>query len=608
VTRFAGLEPEALLLAAAVVWPVSLASLWLIPAVRRVAAPLVATMALPALVLAFMGDVALELRLPGVFTSMALGLDAVGRPFLLLTAVLWSIVAVHALRYTRDDRRRRGFLGALLATGAGNIGLTIAVDALSFYLFFAVMTFAAYGLILHTRTEAALRAARIYIIMAVFGEALLLGGLFAIAAAAPDATFAQLPAAYAAVPRPGIVATLLLLGFGVKAGLLPLHLWLPLAHPVAPTPASALLSGAMIKAGVLGWLRFLPLGEMPLPELGTATMTAGVAATLFAAGVGVTQTDAKTVLAYSSISQMGFLATGVGAALVVPDAAPLLMLAVAVYAIHHAFAKAALFLSVGLVPGVGRGAWLWTAGLAIPALALAGAPLTSGAMAKDALKRALGDVPWPVPVDLLLSAAAVGTTLLMARFLVTLRTAPHTAPQHQAGNADHVAGRPATPSAPTVLPSPGRPPAGLVLPWLTLVVLCGVAALWLPYALAPLGEMPLATAPVYLAAALWPIALGAILYVATAVLYRRHPALTIRRVPAGDIVALLERGAAAGRRFAAPVAARSPAGAWQRLAERAAAGGRQAIDAVAAVVEGAPAGPALGAALCLLALLLFLTL
>jgi formate hydrogenlyase subunit 3/multisubunit Na+/H+ antiporter MnhD subunit len=608
VTLLAGQDPATLLLAIAVIWPVALAALWLIPAVRRVAAPLVASMALPALALAFMGDVALELRLPGVFTSMALGVDAVGRPFLLLTAALWSVVAVHAVRYTRDDRRRRGFLGALLATGAGNIGLTVAVDALSFYLFFAVMTFAAYGLILHTRTEAALRAARIYIIMAVLGEALLLGGIFAIVAAAPDATFTQLPAAYAAVTRPDIVAALLLLGFGVKAGLLPLHLWLPLAHPVAPTPASALLSGAMIKAGVLGWLRFLPLGEMPLPELGAATMAAGFVATLFAAGVGVTQTDAKTVLAYSSISQMGFLATGVGAALVVPDAAPLLMLAVAVYAIHHAFAKAALFLSVGLVPGIGRGAPFWTLGLAVPALALAGAPLTSGAMAKDALKRALGDVPWPVSVDLLLAAAAVGTTLLMARFLVTLRMAARPATQQQTVIAGHAADRPAALAAPTVLPSPGRPPAGLVLPWLTLVILCGVAAFWLPYALAPLGELPLATAPVYLAAALWPVALGAILYAATDVLYRRYPALTIRRVPAGDIVALLERAAAAGRRVAAPLAARSPVGAWSRLAERAGVGGRRAIDAVAAVIEDAPAGPALGAALCLLALLLFLAL
>jgi formate hydrogenlyase subunit 3/multisubunit Na+/H+ antiporter MnhD subunit len=605
VTLLAGQEPATLLLAMAVIWPVTLASLWLIPAVRRVAAPLVASMALPALALAFMGDVALELRLPGVFTSMALGVDAVGRPFLLLTAALWSIVAVHALRYTRHDRRRRAFLGALLATGAGNIGLTVAVDALSFYLFFAVMTFAAYGLILHTRTKAALRAARIYIIMAVLGEALLLGGIFAIAAAAQDATFAQLPAAYAAVSRPDIVAALLLLGFGVKAGLLPLHLWLPLAHPVAPTPASALLSGAMIKAGVLGWLRFLPLGEMPLPELGAATMTAGFVATVFAAGVGVTQTDAKTVLAYSSISQMGFLATGIGAALLVPDAAPLLMLAVAVYAIHHAFAKAALFLSVGLVPGIGRGAPFWTVALAVPALALAGAPLTSGAMAKDALKRALGDVPWPVSVDLLLAAAAVGTTLLMARFLVTLRTASHSARQQQTESAGHDESEPATAATPS---HAGERSAGLVLPWLTLVVLCGVAAFWLPYALAPLGELPLATAPAYLAAALWPVVLGAILYAATAVLYRRYPALTIRRVPAGDIVALLERGAAVGHRVAASLAARSPVGAWSRLGEGAAAGGRRAIDAVAAVMEDAPAGPALGAALCLLVLLLFLTL
>jgi formate hydrogenlyase subunit 3/multisubunit Na+/H+ antiporter MnhD subunit len=575
---------HSLLVAAAVGWPATLAVAWLHPAVRRQAAPVVATLALPALALALQAEPAtIDLRAPGLFTSMALGVDTIGRPFLLLTALLWSIVTVHAVSYVRDDPHRGAFLGFLLVTGTGNIGVTIAQDALSFYLFFAIMTFAAYGLIVHSRSAAALRAGRIYIVMAVLGEALLLVGLFAITALATDATFERVPEAFASLRNPGIVAAALLLGFGIKAGLVPLHMWLPLAHPVAPTPASALLSGAMIKAGVIGWLRFLPVGALAFDGLGAALLALGVTASLYGAAIGVVQTEAKTVLAYSSISQMGFIACGVGGILMVPAAAPLLMLAVAVYALHHALAKAALFLAVGLVPPLTRRSWAWTLAAVLPALALAGAPLTSGAIAKSALKGALGELPgaWSARVDTLLALAAVGTTLLMARFLATMPA-----------RADHER----------------RPSLGLLGPWLLLVGLSALAAFWLPAVLAPLGELPLATDPHYVAAALWPIALGALLAAAALLLRRRYPTAVFGVVPPGDIVAPLERAIALAVRVGArarllPVGARIDG---YRSAVRQHA--YHAVDGVAARGGVASTGPVVGVALFLMVLLLFLAL
>jgi len=91
-----------------------------------------------------------------------------------------------------------------------------------------------------------------------------------------------------------------------------LHFWLPLAHPVAPTPASAVLSGAMIKAGLLGWLLTLPLSETALPQWGTLMIMVGALASIGAALIGVCQHQAKAVLAYSSISQMGLITIMVG--------------------------------------------------------------------------------------------------------------------------------------------------------------------------------------------------------------------------------------------------------------------------------------------------------
>jgi formate hydrogenlyase subunit 3/multisubunit Na+/H+ antiporter MnhD subunit len=586
----------ATLLMAALLWPVTLSLLWLLPSVRRRTAALAATMAWPALLLAFSADAALQIRAPGLFTTMSLGVDPVGRAFLLLTALLWSVVGVYAHVYMRRDTRRAGFTAFLLVTGTANIGLTLAQDMLSFYLFFSIMTFAAYGLIIHSRAVDALRAGRIYIIMAVLGEALLLAGVFTLTGMAADTTFGSVPDAYRSLPAPGLAASLFLLGFGVKAGLVPLHMWLPLAHPIAPTPASALLSGAMIKAGVLGWLRFLPIGELALPGPGTATMTAGVAATIVAAAIGITQRDPKTVLAYSSISQMGFLTVGIGAALLLPAAAPLLVMAVAVYALHHAPAKAALFLGVGLVRGRDR-PWM-LAVAALPALALAGAPLTSGAVAKAALKTGLGELPlaWRVPVDLLLAIAAVGTTLLMARYLAALLATDAPAP---GSNAAPGQAAPAAPAAPA---------RGLLLSWLLLSLLSAAAAVWLPYTLTPLGELPLATQPQYIAAALWPVALGVLLAAASFGLARWYPALALRPVPAGDIIVLAEHGTRAARLLARRVAALPLEQHWTRVWQ----GGNRAagllIDRAAVMIERMAAGPALGAVLCALAVLLFLAL
>jgi formate hydrogenlyase subunit 3/multisubunit Na+/H+ antiporter MnhD subunit len=569
------------LLVVAPLWPMVVALLWLLRPVRRHLPGLAVTMAWPALLLAFTADATMQLSVPGLFTSMSLGIDPVGRAFLLLTALLWTVVGVFAHSYMKSDARRASFTGFLLFTGAGNVGVTLSHDMLSFYLFFALMTFAAYGLVVHTRAADALRAGRVYIVMAVAGEALVVAGLFALVAANAGTLFDDVPEIYRSLAQPELVATLLLFGFGVKAGLVPLHVWLPLAHPVAPTPASALLSGALIKAGVLGWLRFLPVGDLSMPTLGAVTMTLGVFATIVAAAVGVTQRDPKTVLAYSSISQMGFLTVGIGAALLLPTAAPLLVLGVAVYALHHAPAKAALFLAVALVRSRTR-RWVLVVA-ALPALVLAGAPLTSGAIAKMSLKAGLVDVPqtWPVSVDVLLSVAAVGTTLLMARFLASL-------------------------VADVATPAHGARSAGMLLSWLLMVALSCVAALWLPFTLASLGPLPLATDPSYLTAALWPIVLGAALAGTSLLLVRRYPALTTARVPAGDIVTLFEHGAIRARSVSRRLEKAAPrtwwSAQWRRVNRMAGA----AIDRAAIRVEGLAAGPLMGVVLCALALVMFL--
>lgn len=452
---------------------------------------------LPALLLALGAPAGLTLDVPWLLLGSRYALDETGRVFLGFTGVVWLISGFYAHFYLAADERYRSFWAFFLVTQAGNLGLCLAADAASFYLLFALMTFAAYGLVIHTRSNEARRAGRIYLIMAVMGETALVMGLLMLVHGAGSHYVAGLAAA--PVPAPAIWLTTV--GFGVKVGLPLLHMWLPLAHPVAPVPASAVLSGVMLKAGLLGWLRFLPLGQAA-PEVGANLMVAGLAAAFLAAAAGLMQRDAKVLLAYSSVSQMGYMTLAVGAGLVAPQHWPLLLPAVTLYAVHHALAKSALFLGVGVAKAYGGRSWV-LAGQCLPALALAGAPFTSGMAAKLELKAALAGIaaPWGEILPWLLPLGALGTALLMARLLFLLSV-----------ESAHGGRR------------------GLVLPWSVLVLLGLLPAWW------ALGERMLLAWTGVVIAASWPLLVASVLAVAVIRLRLRSPIL-----PAGDLVNLMER-------------------------------------------------------------------
>lgn len=470
---------------------------------------------LPALALSIFAPAGSAHDTSWLLLGVRLGLDESTRVFLFLTASLWLLAGVYADRYLAGAPRRTQFVVFWLLAATGNVGLVLAQDVVSFYLFFALMSYSSYVLIVSDRTEGAFRAGRVYIVLVVLNEALLLSSLWLVAGASSSVYFADLAGAVAAAPaRPWIVA-LVLTGLGIKAGVLVLHVWLPLAHPVAPTPASAVLSGAMIKVGVLGWLRLLPLGHADLPVAGTACVVLGISAAFYAALVGLTQTSAKTVLAYSSVSQMGFLTLAVGLGLWQRAAWPAALVVVLLYALHHALAKGALFLGVGVAQGRPRGwrAPLVAAGLLLPALALAGAPGTSGAAAKGVLAAAAAQAAplvWRQLIDALLPWAAVATTLLMLRFLDVLWQETRSNPPH------------------------ARP--GLAVPW--LVLLAGVALavpLW-PWQRFSVPLAPtLALAPDKFWSGLWPVLAGTALFAAA----KTWGAGRGPRIPPGDVLQLI---------------------------------------------------------------------
>jgi len=464
---------------------------------------------LPALVAAAVSSGAM-MNLPWLLLGGRLGVDHVGQVFLFFTAVLWLVAGIYGRNYLAGDPRRARFFAFYLLTMSGNLGLIVAQDTLSFYLFFALMSFSSYGLIVHKRDPQALRAGRVYIYLVVLGEVLLFAGLVVGTWHAGTLSLDQ----FADSTQSNLVIGLLLAGFGIKAGALPLHVWLPLAYTAAPTPASTVLSGAMINAGLLGWLRFLPLGQVALPEWSLLCIAAGLGAAIYGVLVGLFQDEPKTVLAYSSISQMGLMTVGVAVGMAAPEIWPLCLSAILIYALHHAFAKGALFLGVGVAAATGSAAtqrWSVVAGLLLPALALAGLPFTSGAVAKIGLKSLtyVLPAPWPDWMAVLLSLIAVGTTFLMARFLYLVWPQGSGQPQLT---------------------------AGLWLPWTVLLVVVA-CSIWLWPEADYLARQTLSVAE--FGHALWPAGVGAIGAWAAWALARKALIKLAFRIPAGDILSVV---------------------------------------------------------------------
>ena len=414
------------LLAAAWLLPLLLAALahrdrlWWTPAVA----------ALPALTASLSLPIGVQLEIPWLLLGSRLGLDETGRLFLIFTSVLWLAAGAYAAQSLKGQPHAGRFRAYFLLAMAGNLWLIVAQDLVSFYTGFALMGLASYGLVIHHGDREALRAGRVYLAMTLVGELALFSALVLIAAQTGTLT----PTPEQLIDLRGLTVGLLLFGLAIKAGLVPLHVWLPLAHPAAPVPASAVLSGAMIKVALLGWLRFLPVGQVALPEWGLLLLFAGLITLFFALPIGLVQSDPKVILAYSSVSKMGFLTLILGLILLDPGLAPTGVLALTLYAAHHALAKGGLFLGVGL-RHYGLVQPLVLAGLVVLALSLAGTPASGGAVAKYGLKPVLLGPDWAW-LGAAVTLGAVGTTFLMARFVwVIWRTEPHPAPGYVWGGA-----------------------------------------------------------------------------------------------------------------------------------------------------------------------------
>ena len=439
---------------------------------------------------------------------LTFALDRPGAMLLGVAALLWIASGAYASQYLQGRPDRGRFVVCWLMTLTGCLGVFLAADMVGFYFLLALLSLGACGLVIHHETRRAWRAGAIYIGLALLAEAFLLMAFVLLAGQIPGDSLLIRDAAAAlpASPQRDLILALLIAGLGMKAGLVPFHFWMPLAYSVAPTPASAVLSGAVVKASILGMIRFLPL-ETALPDWGTALAAAGLFAALYGVVIGITQRNPRVVLAYSSVSQMGFIVAVIGMGLIAGDGRA--ALAAAFYAAHHVLVKGALFLSVGVIAATGsRRLWPMLLPAAIIAVGLGGLPLTGGALAKFVADELLGDST----ASKIATLSAVGTTLLMLQFLRSLARTASRDPRATAA-------------------------AGLVWPWLVTAV-ASLVVPWTLYLAVPGGTLLDPLAPAVLWKALWPVLLGAVLAMA---LWRWSRWLP--RIPEGDVVVALDGAA-----------------------------------------------------------------
>lgn len=344
--------------------------------------------------------------IPWLLFGLHFKVDFIAKVFLLFTSFVWLVSAAYALM-TLPLKHKKRFIFWFLLTYLGNIILCMSNDVISFYLFFSLMSLSAFGVIVHDQTKEAKKASFVYLKYAILGELAIFFGLIPLVLNAGTMRFSEFE-----TMEISWEFWLILIGFGIKIGVFLLHRWLPLAHSNAPAPASAVLSAVMLKAGVLGWLRFFEPYIQLNETVGMIFLVLGVLGILLGI-LGVFEQKIKTVLAYSSISQMGFIVIMFGVLFYAPQHQHAITLALLFFMIHHSFNKSALFLLCHEIKTHGLQTVQFVFAL-IAAMSLIGLPFTSGAVAKTVLKNEVDSFF----IEAIFFIGSTITALLMLRFFM----------------------------------------------------------------------------------------------------------------------------------------------------------------------------------------------
>jgi len=373
------------------------------------------------------GPVLQQLSWLGEAVNIRLALDGFSLFMLLAVSLVGLAATLFSIDYMEHYGAKANYYALFLVMVAGMNGLVLATDLFSVYLFLEVAAVASYALVAFGLGHDELEAAFKYLMLSVVASAFILAAiavLFGMTGSLDFTAVAQALRGLDAGAVVGIASAFFLLGFGLKAALIPFHAWLPDAHPSAPAPISAVLSGLLIKvSGVYALTRvFLNVFGLT-PALSTVLMTLGAVSMVAAALLALGQKDMKRMLAYSSISQVGYIVLGIGIGTPLGIAGGLFHL------FNHALAKGLLFLTSGSVQqatgtrnldemgGLAKRMPVTAATNLVGALSIAGVPPLNGFWSKLIIIVALIQAGHPVfaVVAVLVSVLTLWYYLLIQR-------------------------------------------------------------------------------------------------------------------------------------------------------------------------------------------------
>jgi NADH-quinone oxidoreductase subunit M len=368
--------------------------------------------------------------IPSAGVGYHVGVDGLSLPLLLLTGVLFAACAVHALR---EQRRPRAQAALFLFLHSACLGVFVAQDLVLFFVFFDLTIVGMWFSIAGWGHGDNRRSALQFFLYTFLGSLALLAGFIGLYVAADPHTF-DIPALIAAAPTDGhpvggaVVLGLVLLGLAIKTPLVPFHTWLPPAHTDAPAIGSAVLAGVLLKLGTYGFVRIaMPVMPQAWQAWAWVVVAVGVVSVLYGGLVALAQTDVKKLVAYTSVTHMGYVAVAVGVAgLIGGGDAQLRQVAVTgavTQMVSHGLLTGALFLLAGALHdrrgsyaladfgGLARPAPRFALLFAVAAFGSLGLPGLSGFVAEfQILSGAIGVTAW--------AAAAVPGILLTAVLLV----------------------------------------------------------------------------------------------------------------------------------------------------------------------------------------------
>lgn len=339
-----------------------------------------------------------------LMAGLHLQLDGFRKVYIVIIALMWAMTLMLSPQYFHHHHNQNRYYFFNLMTLGATMGVFLGGDLYTAFVFFEVMSFTSFTWVIQEETPGAVKAALTYLAVAVIGGLVALMGLFLISHELGTTEISKLYALAGQCPNKGTLYAAggcILFGFGAKAGMFPLHIWLPKAHPVAPAPASALLSGVLTKSGIWGILaiscnifRDDPIWGTLILALGTVTMVLGAVLALFSI-------DLKRTLACSSMSQIGFILVGVGMMGLLGEENALAARGALLHMVNHSLFKLVLFECAGVVymnlhrlnlndiRGFGRGKPLLNAAFLMGYLGIGGIPLLNGYVSKTLLHESI---------------------------------------------------------------------------------------------------------------------------------------------------------------------------------------------------------------------------